>query len=120
MYMPQHLRRTTMATKREQYPFGYKLKILEKQGPPGPFGATLTGNKEDFFAAVYWEPFLRAIHFKEIQDRYIYIEECGVVDPCTMLPFKASEKGMALILIDFKEELNSMNYITDPLTVSSN
>ena len=108
-----------VATKRGKYHFGYKLKILEKQGPRGPFGATLTGNKEeDFFAVVYWNQFFRTIHFKEIQDKYI--EECGVVDPFTMRSFKASEKGMALILNGFKEELNSMNYTTDALTVSSN
>ena len=102
-----------MATKRGQYPLGYKLKILGKQGPPSPFGVTLTGNKEDFFAVVYWNPYLRAMHLKEIQDRYL--EECGAVDPCTMLPFKASEQAMALLLNGFKEELNGMNYITDPL-----
>ena len=108
-----------VVTKRGKYHFGYKLKILEKQGSPGPFGATLIGNKEeDFFAVVYWNQFFRAIHFKEIEDKYI--EECGVVDPFTMGPFKASEQGMALILNGFKEELNNMNYTTDPLIVSSN
>ena len=98
------------STKRGKCPFGYKLKILEKRRPPGPFGANLVGNREeeDFFT----------VTFKKIQDKYV--EECGVVDPFTMRSFKVSEKSMELILNGFKGELNNMNYTADTLTLSSN
>ena len=90
--------------------FGY---ILQNARRHNPFGYILH-NREDILNIAPADAFLRYVFFKEIQDKYK--EENGIKNPLTMVPFKANEYQMHLLLAGYKKELNnSMNYITDPL-----
>ena len=90
--------------------FGYILQNVRRHNP---FGYILH-NRGDIPNIAPADAFLKYVFFKQIQDKYI--EENGIKNPLTMVPFKANEYQMHLLLAGYKKELNnSMNYITDPL-----
>ena len=82
-----------------------------------PFGYPL--QKGDNILNVAQRGFLvRGLCFTEIINKYI--EENGIVNPLTMVPFKANEYQMNLLLGGFRNELKIRNYITDPLIPEEN